>query len=184
VEVGRGKGNQSPLSAEKRVPFLVSPWPPWLLSLPRCERQLNPTLWLVSKYRAWRGGVGHAASFRLGNMFKSDLSNYDVIMVFGGESHCPTSGGMTLGTLTGLLSSVSSLMDKLQAKVLREGRMGSIVVSYRFQMPGDERLRFLVREEELTVYRLESAQTLERTARAPAKAAEVSGRPQARKNGG
>lgn len=45
--------------------------------------QLNPWLVAISKWSAWRQGVSAHTSFACGNLFAADVSDCDVIMVFG-----------------------------------------------------------------------------------------------------
>ena len=45
--------------------------------------QLNPWLVAISKWSAWRQGVSSHTQFTCGNLFAADVSDCDVIMVFG-----------------------------------------------------------------------------------------------------
>jgi SAM-dependent methyltransferase len=75
--------------------------------------ELNPTLVLVSKLRAWRRGA--KAEFVLGNMFSFPLHDDDVVMVFG----------------------VVPLMARIGEKIERELQGPVYVLSNKFALPAD-----------------------------------------------
>ena len=45
--------------------------------------QLNPWLVAFAKWNAWKHGVQQHTVFTCGNLFEADVSDRDVIMVFG-----------------------------------------------------------------------------------------------------
>lgn len=79
--------------------------------------ELNPTLFMLSIFNAWRHLIFVPLDPRLnllmGNLWKLKLHEQDVIMLFG----------------------VQSFMERLQAKVKAEAKDDALVVLYRFQLP-------------------------------------------------
>ena len=91
--------------------------------------ELNPVLLLSSYIYAARAGVLGRVSFLACDLWGLDLAPFDVVTCFG----------------------VASSMPRLGAKLDREGRPGTLVVCFRFPIPGREPA---LREEELFFYRL------------------------------
>lgn len=79
--------------------------------------ELNPTLFMLSIFNAWRHRLFVPLDPRLnllmGNLWKLKLHEQDVIMLFG----------------------VQSFMERLQVKVKAEAKDDALVVLYRFQLP-------------------------------------------------
>ncbi|XP_018019214.1 ATP synthase subunit C lysine N-methyltransferase [Hyalella azteca] len=75
--------------------------------------ELNPWLVLYSRYRAWRDGVSHCASFTTTDLWKLDLRPYDCVLIFG----------------------VQQMMSQLEHKLDAELGRDSAVVACRFPLP-------------------------------------------------
>lgn len=78
--------------------------------------ELNPLLWLVSWLRTWRY---RTVSVRMGNFWRADLRNADVVMAF----------------------LVPRTMPRLHTKVAKELRPTARLVSYIFEIPGKKPLK-------------------------------------------
>jgi cyclopropane fatty-acyl-phospholipid synthase-like methyltransferase len=74
--------------------------------------EINPLLYILSKYRIRKEGVRHANIF-LKDLWKKDLSIYDVVTLYGNFP----------------------MMGRLEKKLQTELRPGSKVVSNHFQFP-------------------------------------------------
>lgn len=74
--------------------------------------ELNTWLVLYSKFKSWRDGYSNVTFYK-DDIFRTDLSQYENIVVFG----------------------VESLMDALEAKLEREMREDAVLVACRFPLP-------------------------------------------------
>ena len=74
--------------------------------------ELNPFLYMLSNYNAYRQGVHKNVTFKMKNFWAENLNDYDVITVFG----------------------VEPAMPKLLAKVEKESKIGTHIVSFRFSI--------------------------------------------------
>jgi hypothetical protein len=72
--------------------------------------ELNPFLYVLSNYNAYRHGVHNNVKFHMKNFWDENLHDYDVITVFG----------------------VQPAMSKLLTKVEKEARYGTKIISFRF----------------------------------------------------
>lgn len=76
---------------------------------------MNPMLVVMSYMRSIFGGwtTGRKSRFWVGDMWKTDVSKYDVITVYG----------------------LAPIMEKLEQKLILQAKPGTIVVSNVFQFP-------------------------------------------------
>lgn len=81
--------------------------------------ELNPWLVCWARRRARRAGLSHTAIFRVGNLWREDLSGYDVVAVYG----------------------LDQMMGPLEAKLRRELKPGAVVVSHAFHFSGASPVR-------------------------------------------
>jgi len=75
--------------------------------------ELNSMLVLYSRYAALRAGLRGQATFARQDLWKSDMSKYDNVVIFG----------------------VEQMMEQLEEKLEKEMKEGSTVVACRFQFP-------------------------------------------------
>jgi len=80
---------------------------------PAIGYELNLWLVLYSKYKAWREGVSHRAKFYKRDLWKTDLSRFDNICVFG----------------------VKEMMPTLETKLHTEMKPNAILIACRFKLP-------------------------------------------------
>ncbi|XP_078543747.1 ATP synthase subunit C lysine N-methyltransferase isoform X1 [Lissotriton helveticus] len=75
--------------------------------------ELNPWLVWYSRYRAWREGVYHKATFHISDLWKVSFSEYSNIVIFG----------------------VPQMMPQLERKLQRELQENARVIACRFPFP-------------------------------------------------
>merc|ERR1711994_408219 len=75
--------------------------------------ELNRVLVLYSRYAAVRAGLRGQATFSRQDLWKSDLSKYNNVVIFG----------------------VEQMMGQLESKLEKELAQGSLVVACRFKFP-------------------------------------------------
>lgn len=78
--------------------------------------ELNPWLVLYSKWKAWRSGVSRTATFTRQDLWKTDLSIYNNIVIFG----------------------VGQMMEQLHHKLADEVPQSTHIVACRFRLPNLE----------------------------------------------
>lgn len=76
--------------------------------------EVNPYLWLWSRWMISRAGLGERAKVHLGSYWDDSMGHADVVSLF----------------------LITQQMEKMQEKLLRELQPGSRVVSYAFTFPG------------------------------------------------
>ena len=81
--------------------------------------EINPLLALWSRIKIKRAGLSSQAQIYTQNFWQADLSNYDVVMVFG----------------------MTHIMEKLEQKLQTELKPDAVVVSNIFQFPGWQKVR-------------------------------------------
>ena len=75
--------------------------------------ELNRWLVYYSRWSAWRGGMRGQATFARQDLWKSDMSKYNNVVIFG----------------------VEQMMSQLESKLEKELVEGSVVVACRFKFP-------------------------------------------------
>ena len=75
--------------------------------------ELNRWLVYFSRWSAWRGGVRGQATFARQDLWKSDMSKFNNVVIFG----------------------VDQMMNQLESKLEKELAEGSVVVACRFKFP-------------------------------------------------
>ena len=75
--------------------------------------EINPWLVLLTKYRIWRKGLRGKAFVHFGNFWTKNLSNFDVVILF----------------------QIYYIMPRLEKKIKREMKKGSIVISNKWEFP-------------------------------------------------
>jgi len=74
--------------------------------------EINPWLVWLTKWKIKKGGLKGKAQVRWGSFWKADLSNYDVVFIYG----------------------LTSIMDKLIHKLKEELKPGAKVITYVFPL--------------------------------------------------
>jgi hypothetical protein len=75
--------------------------------------EISPILALWGKYKIWRVGLSGKAFMHWGNFWSKDLSDYDIVTLYG----------------------IPHIMEKLETKLQKELKPGAKVISNIFQFP-------------------------------------------------
>jgi ribosomal protein L11 methylase PrmA len=76
--------------------------------------EINPFLVFLAKLNIYRAGLKNKAFIHFKNFWEEDLSDFDIVVVFG----------------------ISHIMKKLEAKIEKELKVGTRIISNSFSFPG------------------------------------------------